>query len=217
MANGKYSKKRMNRKPLILLLAVCLLVGTAIGGTIAWLTSKTGKITNTFTVSDIEIELTESDDLNLQMVPGATIKKDPVVTVKPNSLDSWVFIKIEESATLDNFIDYDVITGATDSHLTDGTYWNKLDNETGVYYCKVKATDKDTTVSLPVIGYDTNRNGKIDTDEQDMVFVNTTVTKEMMEKVEKKELAAPTLTFTAYAIQQYGFETADAAWDEINK
>ena len=62
MKNGKYcnGKKSLNMKPLAVLLALTLLVGCAIGGTIAWLTAQTGEVVNTFTVGDINIKLEET-------------------------------------------------------------------------------------------------------------------------------------------------------------
>ncbi|MBS6457766.1 MAG: hypothetical protein KH544_07255 [Firmicutes bacterium] len=53
----------------------------------AYLTSKTQVITNTFTVGNINIELTETKPENQQakIIPGVDIVKDPKVTVKANS------------------------------------------------------------------------------------------------------------------------------------
>ena len=59
MKRGNHSKSRFP-KALALVLAVVLLVGAAIGGTVAWLTDKTGDVVNTFTVGNIDIELAES-------------------------------------------------------------------------------------------------------------------------------------------------------------
>ncbi len=46
------------------------------------------------------------------------------------------------------------------------------------------------------------------------VLVNDTVTKEMMDAL--TEVTLPTLTFTAYAIQQANIDTAAAAWTALN-
>ena len=84
--NGKYcnSKKGLNMKPLALLLALALVVGGVVGGTIAWLTAQTGTVTNTFTVGDIEITLTETGAANnaksFKIVPGGKDTKDPKIT-----------------------------------------------------------------------------------------------------------------------------------------
>lgn len=103
--NGKYcnGKKGLNMKPLAVFLALTLLVGCAVGGTIAWLTGQTDAVTNTFTVGDINIELDESSTTtsasgeikkNYLFVPGDTLEKDPKVTVKANSEDCYLFVKV---------------------------------------------------------------------------------------------------------------------------
>ena len=46
MKKGKYASNR-STKPVALLLAMVLVLGIAIGGTIAWLTDSTGTVTNT--------------------------------------------------------------------------------------------------------------------------------------------------------------------------
>ena len=103
--NRQVKKARTNNARRILLLVglMSLVAVISIGGTIAWLTDKTDAVTNTFTTSDISIELAETKS-NFKMVPGNTIDKDPKVTVKANSEACWLFVKIEESANLDDYI-----------------------------------------------------------------------------------------------------------------
>ena len=50
----------MKKKTLALVLALTLLVAGVIGGTLAWLTDQTDEVKNTFTVGDINIDLTET-------------------------------------------------------------------------------------------------------------------------------------------------------------
>ena len=80
---GRFERKRrgVSAKALALVLVVVLLFGGALGGTLAWLTAKTDTVTNTFTVGDINIDLTETTT-DYKLVPGNTIAKDPTVTVK---------------------------------------------------------------------------------------------------------------------------------------
>ena len=67
----------MKKKTLALFLALALVLGGVIGGTMAWLTDKTPEIVNTFTDSDIEITLTETGATNnansYKMVPGLSL------------------------------------------------------------------------------------------------------------------------------------------------
>ena len=189
MKNGKYSKRRgVASKTLVLALAVMLIVGATIGGTVAWLTAQTPSVTNTFTVGDINITLNETKS-DFKMVPGNVIDKDPVVTVVDGSEDCYLFVKIEKSTTLDKYISYTVASG-----------WTELDNVDGVYYRVVNATDR--TKSFSVLA-------------NDQVTVNEGVTKADMEALKAENATQPTLTFTAYAVQKDNIDTAALAWEKI--
>ena len=124
----------MKKKTLALVLTLTLLVAGVVGGTLAWLTDQTAEVKNTFTVGDINIGLTETTT-DYKMVPGNTIAKDPTVTVKANSEACWLFVKVTESANLDDFITYAIATG-----------WTEL--EAGVYYREVPASAADQTFSV---------------------------------------------------------------------
>ena len=50
----------MKKKGLALILALTLLVVGVVAGTLAWLTAKSDVVTNTFTTSDIKVELKET-------------------------------------------------------------------------------------------------------------------------------------------------------------
>lgn len=177
----------MKKKTLALVLALTLLVAGVVGGTLAWLTDRTAEVKNTFTVGDINIDLTETTT-DYKMVPGNTIAKDPTVTVKANSEACWLFVKVTESTDLKDFITYAIAEG-----------WTALPDVNGVYYREVPASAADQTFS--VLAGNT-------------VTVNTTVTRTMLETAKTD---APTLTFQAYAIQKDHFTTADAAWAEVSK
>lgn len=229
MAKGKYAgKKSLNMKPIAMLLAIGLLVGSAIGGTLAWLTSTPDPVTNTFTVGNIEIELDESDDLDLKMIPGKTLLKDPIVTVKEGSEPSWVFVKLEKTNNPDKYLEYAVRMEKTNGNVED-TYWKQLDatKYPDVYYCQVKAVTAD--LELPVLACKDSTHQNC----EGCVKVETTVTKSDMDALLVKENdefklddngnyvydanMVPKLTFTAYAIQKAGFETATDAWEEVSK
>ena len=177
----------MKKRTLIILVALVAVFGMAVGGTIAWLTDQTEPITNTFTVGNINIELEETVT-EFKMVPGVTIAKDPKITVMSGSEACYLFVKVEESSNLDDFIDY---TMATD--------WIALEGADGVYYREVDATTSDTTFSV-LAG--------------DRVTCKDSVTKEMMDAL-TGATAYPTLTFTAYAVQQSGSASAAAAWEKV--
>lgn len=69
MRKEKVKPARLVRKPhkgrgrlAMMVLSVVLLLGVAIGGTIAWLSTKTTPVTNTFTPAEVTCEVTEQFD-----------------------------------------------------------------------------------------------------------------------------------------------------------
>lgn len=108
-------KKSVAVKMALTLLAVVLLIGGTIGGTLAWLTAKSGPVTNTFTVGKIEIELKEHkledngtlgeevvESNSYKVLPGATQPKDPFVTVKAGSEKCYVYVLVTNNLVIDN-------------------------------------------------------------------------------------------------------------------
>lgn len=163
----------MKKKSLALVLALAMIVVCVVGGTLAWLTDKTDPVTNTFTYGDIDIKLDESENLDLKMIPGYTITKDPKVTVLAGSEKCYLFVKVEKSPNFDTFMTYDMADG-----------WTALDGVSGVFYRVVDTADMGTAFSVL---------------KDDQVTVKDTVTKDDMKAL--TENTYPTLTFTAYACQ----------------
>lgn len=189
-------KKSLSIKAVVLLLAVVLLIGGTIGGTLAWLVTKTDSVTNTFTAGNISIDLKETTE-SYKMIPGTSIDKDPKVIFTADSEACWLFVKVEAGKG----VMLGEVTGAkSDTYITYmmATGWNPVDGETGVYYRQLNAQNKDASYQILA---------------DNKVHVPDSVTKAMMDAVDAGT-AAPTLTFTAYAVQQSGFSTAAAAWAE---
>ena len=179
------------KKTLITILATVLVCCCAVGGTLAWLVDKTDSVVNTFTVGDVDIELIENGAVDgkqsFKMIPGTTVDKDPYVTVSSDSEDCWVFVSIEESASLADFITYNV----------DGNVWVEVEDD-------VWATKAKQSAGAELHLFSTGK-----------VSIKEGVTKDMMDKVEKGTTVQPTLTFTAYAIQAEKFDTNAEAWAQI--
>lgn len=192
---ARRARKSLSRKALVVLSLMMVLAVAAVGGTVAWLTATTTAVTNTFTVGDINITLTETTS-NYKMVPGNTIAKDPKVTVLKDSEACWLFVKVEKSTNLDNFITYSMADGWT--QLTDA----EGNNVDGVFYREVAASTANQEFS--VLAGNT-------------VTVNNTVTKSMMDALKAENAVQPTLTFTAYAVQKDNITTVAAAWAEASK
>ena len=179
------------KKILVLALAAVLLVAVSVGGTVAFLQDRTQEIVNTFTTSNIDITLEESQNLDLKMVPGKTLTKDPTVTVIKGSEACWLFVKIEKTEDFDTYLTYTMADG-----------WKVLDGVTGVYYREVDAVTADT--EFPVIK-----------DNKVTVTTNETLTNAKMDELEGDK--NPKMTITAYAIQKVNFADAATAWAEVSK
>lgn len=191
------NRRSVSSKAFVVMLALVLALGCAVGGTIAWLTKTTDPVVNTFTYGNIDITLTETVPENRQakIIPGKDIPKDPKVTVKANSETCYLFVKVVEDGTF-------VANKVTYTIRADG--WTKGDGTdipADVYYREVPAATTDTAFYM-LTGNTANPNGVV------------TVSPEL----NKDEIATatnPTLTFTAYAIQKEGFADAKAAWAKI--
>lgn len=199
-----YEKRRsVSSKMFVMMLALVLVFGCAVGGTIAWLTDKTDSVVNTFTYGDINIELFEhnydatKNELgttevkkveDYKIIPGVDLPKDPTVRVKANSEACWLFVKVEESGTFVNGkVTYSVDNG-----------WKKGDGEkipANVYYREVAATGVNPASFGILSG--------------NKVTVSDSLTKDDIKNLTNTH---PTLTFTAYAVQKDNIADAATAW-----
>ena len=97
------NRRRMSNKKFIailsvfVMLALTMVVGCAVDGTVAWLVSESESSVSTFTLGDINIKLTEaeSESQPLKIIPGVDIRRSLKVTVDPNSEACWLFVKVE--------------------------------------------------------------------------------------------------------------------------
>ena len=180
------SSRGVSSKMLIVLLALVLMIGCAVGGTVAWLTAKTDSVVNTFTYGDIDITLTETTGEDYKIIPGVNIAKDPKVTVEGGSEDCWLFVEVEESG--------EFVSGKVTYAIADD--WTKGDGTNipaNVYYREYSATATDTTYDIL---------------KDNVVTVSEDLTKADIQSITTN----PTLTFTAYAVQKDNMDTAAAAW-----
>ena len=205
------NRRSVSSKAFVVMLALVLALGCAVGGTIAWLTAQTGEVKNTFTYGNINIELYEHkydaatntlDETqkvdkveDYKIVPGKNLPKDPTVKVVGGSEACYLFVKVEATGTFATGVNYGI--------RTEG--WTKGDDNgipANVYYREVPAATTDTVFYM-LTGNTENPHG--------VVTVSDTLTKDDIKDI----TANPTLTFTAYAIQKEGFADAKAAWAKI--
>jgi len=177
------------KKILAFVLSLVLVAGLSIAGTVAYLTSVTGEVKNTFTVGDIEITLTETTGSTYHIVPGKNISKNPTVGVGENSEPCWLFVTVTE----ENWPTVKNADGSLKVSYAIDSAWTKL--EDGVYYMKVASSAAAQSFA---------------------VLANNTVV--VSDELMKDEITAqPTLAFKAYAIQQEGFANAADAWAEVGE
>lgn len=184
----------MKKKGLALFLALTLLVVGVVAGTLAWLTAKSDVVTNTFTTSDIKVELKETTGTEYKMIPGYTISKNPKATVLAGSEECYLFVKLDKSASFDTYLEYVIADG-----------WTKLDGVDTVYYRVVDGTTNQIGTAYSVL-------------KGDQVTVKGEVTKAMMDGLTTETL--PKLTVTAYASQLHKNATTEftaaEAWANVN-
>ena len=197
-------KKSMSMNVVVLLLSVVLLIGWVAGGTIAFLMTKSTPVTNTFVVGTIgSLELKETNGtLNngsqeFLIIPGKNIDKDPKVKFTGNNVDAYVFVKVDANGWTPNGNTYS-ITSANDVNgemsWTVDSAWAAVPGENHVYY-KAVAVGEENRVWSIISG--------------DVINVSRYITEASIRDYAKS------LTFTAYAIQQDGFNGDVAeAWNQ---
>lgn len=159
----------MKKKIIALSLSFVLVACATFGITLAWLTSETGKITNTFTVGDVDILLYEETNAlsttggwvtaeegftanGYKIIPGTSEHKAPRVKVWAGSEECYVYI-----AVLNEFNGIKV--GPTNAKVDAVTYsydttkWTEITDTTipanvKLYAYKTTCTENTTTSNL---------------------------------------------------------------------
>ena len=184
------------KKTLTIILAMVMVAALSVAATLAYLTSTTGPVTNTFTVGNVKITLDEAKVTELgvkdgesrvtensyKLYPSHQYVKDPTVHVDAASDDCWLFVKVvDELAAIED--------ATTIADQLTANEWTPVEGQTGVYAYKAIVSKG---ANIPVF-----ESFKIKTD----VDNDTLAT-----------YAGKTITVTAYAVQADGFTTAAAAW-----
>ena len=180
--------KKFVKAALIASCALVLMFAT-IAGTIAYLTSKTETISNTFTSGKVKItlanEVGEGVDVNAyKLLPGKKYDYKPVVTVVADSEDCYLFVKV-----VNNIADLEKSGDTTIANQLAANGWTPL---SGNVYSHSIVTSS-------------NANQKVN------VFSNFTIS-ETADNKNFENIATKTIEITAYAIQADGFDNATEAW-----
>lgn len=181
-------------KMLLAVASVFTILVCCTSGSLAWLTASSAPSVSEFSVGKIDVTLTDSTnsaDNTAVLIPGTTITRDPRVTVKGGSVDCWLFVRADAVNGAGECLDWTPVEG-----------WSKLESGTGetgttVYYREVKSSANDQEFRI--------------------VDGGTLTVRSELTRTELASMTAPTLSFTAYAVQRAGFDGVAAAWAQINK
>ena len=213
---------KMNKKLRRILLTVCsaaLLVCVTVGATVAYLTSTTGTVTNTFTVGNVAITLDEVDT----DVYGAKAQK---VTDPDTGKENKVPVKDDETPSRGMGNAYKLIPGhnyAKDPtvHVTAGSEdcWLFVKVENGI--SAIEADTKKIAAQMDTNGWTlvegtTNvyaYKDKVSEGTDVLVFTDFTIA----DNADVSSYSSATITITAYAVQADGFASAAAAWNDAPK
>ena len=200
----------MNAKKIVTAgLALVMVAGISVAGTLAFLTSTTDEVKNTFTVGSVAITLDEADvntdgtyvtDVNnrvyeneYKLMPGHEYIKDPTVHVDTNSENAYLFVKVENGiAAIED-------ESNTIADQMEDNGWAPVSGTDNVYAYEavVKAGENHKVFDSFKVS------GDVEGTKPDEPVAGT---------LYLSDYAAAEITVTAYAIQADGFSSADAAW-----
>ena len=188
-------------KGMLLVLCAILLVVASVMGTLAYLQDDTQTITNTFTVGKVAITLQEytlnadgsanttttttSGITNIKLIPGRTVHKNPFITVEQGSEKCYLFVKVINNISAN----YGVINWAEGA-------WTVIDEARGIYAYTGNLAE----------------NGVLDASAEEKtvdVFTSFTCKSNVAAYDGETNLS---ISITAYAVQAYGFASAELAW-----
>lgn len=146
MSNRKFAKRKgIATKAMFMILAVVLIVGISVGGTLAWLTATTGPVTNTFTVGDINITLAETTPANYKIVPGGESAKNPTITVLKGSENCYVYVTVDNTVVLNG-----TVVATPDINTANWILVEQVENKALYRYKDVVETNATNDQILPV-------------------------------------------------------------------
>lgn len=195
----------MKKRTMIFVTAMVLLFAMVTGSTLAYMTSTTATVQNTFTYGNVLITLDEAPvDSNGQatngarvtantyrLFPGKTYDKDPTVHVGADSEDCYLFVKVVNP--ISGIEDAD---GDTIAKQMQARGWTLVSGKTNVYaYNGTSQGTADATVSKG---------------ENIKVFETVTIADDA-----KFAGTYGQVTIEAFAVQAEGFASAAAAWTAV--
>lgn len=205
------------RKVLLLVLCAALLVSATVMGTLAYLTSTTSEVKNTFTVGKVELDSDLGNGLDeaktdkygvvdktakparvlaneYTLIPGMTYTKDPTVHVAKGSEECYLFVKVTNSISNLEAVtvkdeDGTVVTDTIANQMA-ALGWKLVTDQSNVYYYK-ETVDARSEAKDVVVFNNFTIAGSADVSDVD---------------------SSDAITIMAYAVQAEGFDDANAAY-----
>lgn len=228
--HGKSTVKKMS----LIIAAIMLVVGITIGGTVAWLVSSTGTVTNAFTVGNIQIKLDEAQtnvfgvpykadgetlqtgtyDLSLcrassgniyKLLPGGEYVKDPTITVLANSEACYLFVVVDEP-------DWEITVGTDSKTFKDYVSYTLAFDLSGTPWSKLVGYKNVyyTVVAATTadVKFELISGNKISCDGE-------SVTSEMINAWNNDSSISKEIKFAAGAVQQANIASASDAFEKL--
>ena len=194
----------MKKKLLALVLVVALAATAVIGGTLAYFTDKE-VATNTFTVGNVDITLTEDKwvESNAKLIPGRVIEKNPTITLENDSERAYTFMEVKLSADFAELLSKYAAVKKLD--LTDAEDQKALINAWFVSAVKPKIMKIDLANKSVILGVLSAKNPGESVTYFDQVTVPADLEGDLIDENGTYEIY-----ITAYAIQAEGFEGKNA-------
>lgn len=206
-------------KKLIAALLALLVMSAAVMGTLAWLTDR-DEVVNTFTVGNVDITVDETDvnengeptggdrvqENEYHLIPGCEYLKDPTMTVKANSVESYarMILTIHNASDVQAIIDkYNLGDFSALIKGWDANIWQ---------YFGFTEDAAENTISFEFRYYK-----EIPAAEQDVALEALFTTLVVPGQMTGEELAdlydgGFKMSVVGHAIQTAGFDDVDAAW-----
>lgn len=206
------------KRTLITVLAMLLVCVLSVTATLAYITTKSDTVRNTFSVGNVAITLNEKDvdndsnkDDNVtigsetrdlanayKLISGHTFEKDPTVFLTKGSEDAWIFVKIEVGVNLAKVLVANDTSKTNDGSIEDQLVANGWTKVADNFYGRQSKTTASSTVDVKHIVFST-------------ITTKATATSDDLAACKGEEIAV-----TAYAIQADGLNTTTAAWNALN-
>lgn len=212
----------MKKKSILLTLtAVVLAMAIGVGGTIAYFTSTTTEVQNTFTVGNVAITLDEAkvtyaddkwtagedrDTTNTyeNVYPGAHLPKDPTIHVDDNSQQAYVAMKVVISKAA-------AWKALAEDHASLNDLQTVFEGYNEDNWTKIAATEQGDNLVYVYMW----EQGKVSAGDDLTLFTAMNIPEELSSQ-EIKTIDGFTVTATGYAVQAQGV-TAETAQAELLK